>query len=252
VAPKHVDRVKTLAREGEYDGVAFHRVIPGFMAQTGDVEHGDTTDGFNPGRVGTGGSKYPNLPAEFSKEHFGRGVVGMARAQNPDSANSQFFIMFEDGAFLNGQYTVFGRVIDGMEHVDAIKAGSRANNGAVRVRREGRPRVDPAPGTGIALTTAGAAILEPGIPGGENAGERRHNICTRGEIDKDRVVDPTAAHVHAGVQIDSDRLSRRDPGGNRERSGKQGSEHHRHSGQATKANTIIACRALPRAATGKC
>jgi cyclophilin family peptidyl-prolyl cis-trans isomerase len=131
LAPKHVDRVKTLAREGEYDGVAFHRVIPGFMAQTGDVEHGDTTDGFNPGRAGTGGSKYPNLPAEFSNEHFARGVVGMARAQNPDSANSQFFIMFEDGAFLNGQYTVFGRVIDGMEHVDAIKAGSRANNGAV-------------------------------------------------------------------------------------------------------------------------
>jgi cyclophilin family peptidyl-prolyl cis-trans isomerase len=131
VAPQHVDRVKTLVREGAYDGVAFHRVIPGFMAQTGDVQFGDTTDGYNSGRVGTGGSQYPNLPAEFSSENFARGVVGMARAQNPNSANSQFFIMFEEGAFLNGQYTVFGRVIDGMEHVDAIKAGTRQNNGAI-------------------------------------------------------------------------------------------------------------------------
>jgi cyclophilin family peptidyl-prolyl cis-trans isomerase len=127
VAPKHVERIKTLTREGAYDGVAFHRVIPGFMAQTGDVEFGDTTDGFNARRVGTGGSQYPDLPAEFSSENFDRGVVGMARAQSPNSANSQFFIMFEEGAFLNGQYTVFGRVIDGMEHVDAIKVGTGQN-----------------------------------------------------------------------------------------------------------------------------
>ena len=131
VAPQHVERIKTLTRDGEYDGVAFHRVIPGFMAQTGDVEHGDMNDGYNPGRVGTGGSSLPNLPAEFSSTPFERGTVGMARAQNPNSANSQFFIMFEEGSFLNGQYTVFGQVIDGMEHVDAIKAGSRANNGAI-------------------------------------------------------------------------------------------------------------------------
>ncbi len=131
VAPKHVERIKTLTRDGEYDNVAFHRVIPGFMAQTGDVEHGDMEDGFNQRRAGTGGSSYPDLPAEFSNTPFERGTVGMARAQNPNSANSQFFIMFEEGSFLNGQYTVFGQVIDGMEHVDAIKMGSRANNGAI-------------------------------------------------------------------------------------------------------------------------
>ncbi len=128
VAPKHVERVKALAKEGAYDGVAFHRVIDGFMAQTGDVEFGKGT---NTARMGTGGSSYPNLPAEFSKLPFERGVVGMARAQNPNSANSQFFIMFENGDFLNGQYTVFGRVISGMEHVDNIKKGSRAANGSV-------------------------------------------------------------------------------------------------------------------------
>ena len=131
VAPKHVERVKTLAREGEYDGVAFHRVIPGFMAQTGDVEHGDMTDGWNARRAGTGGSSYPDLPAEFSNVPFERGTVGMARTQNPNSANSQFFIMFDEGSFLNGQYTVLGQVIDGMEHVDSIKSGTRQNNGAI-------------------------------------------------------------------------------------------------------------------------
>jgi cyclophilin family peptidyl-prolyl cis-trans isomerase len=131
VAPKHVERLKTLAREGAYDGVAFHRVIPGFMAQTGDVEHGNTTKGYNARRAGTGGSQYGDLPAEFSKVPFERGTVGMARAQNPNSANSQFFIMFEEGSFLNGQYTVFGQVIDGMAHVDNIKMGSKANNGAI-------------------------------------------------------------------------------------------------------------------------
>lgn len=128
VAPQHVERVKTLAKQGEYDGVAFHRVIEGFMAQTGDVEHGK---GENTSRAGTGGSDLPNIPAEFSKVPFERGTVGMARSQNPNSANSQFFIMFDEGSFLNGQYTVFGQVTSGMEHVDNIKLGSRANNGSV-------------------------------------------------------------------------------------------------------------------------
>ncbi len=124
VAPKHVERVKTLAERGDYDGVAFHRVIEGFMAQTGDVQFGDMTDGFNAARAGTGGSDLPDLPAEFSSLPFDRGVVGMARSQNPDSANSQFFIMFDDGHFLNNQYTVFGRVVTGMELVDNIKRGA--------------------------------------------------------------------------------------------------------------------------------
>ena len=123
VAPKHVERIKALARAGEYDNVAFHRVIDGFMAQTGDVAHGDMDDNFNIRRAGTGGSKHPDLPAEFSKLPFDRGAVGMARSQNPNSGNSQFFIMFKDGHFLNGQYTVWGRVIDGMDHVDAITKG---------------------------------------------------------------------------------------------------------------------------------
>ncbi|MFO1104819.1 MAG: peptidylprolyl isomerase [Amaricoccus sp.] len=123
VAPRHVEQIKALARAGEYDNVAFHRVIEGFMAQTGDVAHGDMEDGFNINRAGTGGSSRPNLPAEFSKLPFDRGVVGMARSQNPNSGNSQFFIMFKDGHFLNGQYTVWGRVIAGMEHVDAITRG---------------------------------------------------------------------------------------------------------------------------------
>ena len=123
VAPKHVERIKALARAGEYDNVAFHRVIEGFMAQTGDVANGDMEDGFNLRRAGTGGSKLADLPAEFSKLPFDRGVLGMARSQNPNSANSQFFIMFKEGHFLNGQYTVWGRVVSGMEHVDAIKRG---------------------------------------------------------------------------------------------------------------------------------
>ena len=123
VAPKHVEQIKALARAGEYDNVAFHRVIDGFMAQTGDVENGDMEDGFNLRRAGTGGSKLGDLPAEFSKLPFDRGVLGMARSQNPNSANSQFFIMFKDGHFLNGQYTVWGRVVSGMEHVDAITRG---------------------------------------------------------------------------------------------------------------------------------
>ncbi|QHQ34534.1 peptidylprolyl isomerase [Algicella marina] len=122
LAPLHVERIKTLVREGAYDGVAFHRVIEGFMAQTGDVEFG-TRDAYGNGRAGTGGSDYPDVPAEFTATPFDRGVVGMARSQNPNSANSQFFIMFENGHFLNGQYTVFGRVIEGQDVVDAITRG---------------------------------------------------------------------------------------------------------------------------------
>ena len=122
IAPGHVERMKELAREGAYDGVVFHRVIDGFMAQTGDVEHG-RAEGDNLRRAGTGGSEKPDLKAEFSKLPFDRGSVGAARAANPDSANSQFFICFDDAHFLNGQYTVYGRVIDGMEHVDRITRG---------------------------------------------------------------------------------------------------------------------------------
>ena len=121
LAPKHAERIKTLAREKFYDNVPFHRVIPGFMAQTGDGQRGD----------GTGGSKYPNLPAEFSNVPFKRGIVGMARATSPNSANSQFFIMFDEASSLNGQYTVIGEVVSGMAAVDKIKKGSEANNGSV-------------------------------------------------------------------------------------------------------------------------
>jgi cyclophilin family peptidyl-prolyl cis-trans isomerase len=119
VAPLHVERLKTLARQGFYDGVVFHRVIAGFMAQTGD-----------PTGTGSGGSDLPDLPAEFSDVPFERGTVGMARSSNPDSANSQFFIMFEEGSFLNGQYTVLGQVHEGMELVDDIKKG-RGRSGRV-------------------------------------------------------------------------------------------------------------------------
>jgi len=118
LAPEHVERVKKLTREGFYDGVVFHRVIDGFMAQSGD-----------PTGTGTGGSTYPDLPAEFSNEPFKRGTVGAARSQSPDSANSQFFICFDEAEFLNGKYTVWGQVIRGMDHVDAIKkapAGDRS------------------------------------------------------------------------------------------------------------------------------
>lgn len=123
VAPKHVERMKELTRAGEYDNVAFHRVIDGFMAQTGDVQHGDMEDGFNIRMAGTGGSDKPDVPAEFSKIPHARGSLGAARSSNPDSANSQFFINFSDNDFLNGQYTVYGQVIEGMEHVDAITKG---------------------------------------------------------------------------------------------------------------------------------
>jgi cyclophilin family peptidyl-prolyl cis-trans isomerase len=127
VAPKHVAQIKALAAKGEYDNVAFHRVIPGFMAQTGDVKFGNMSKGYNAAQAGTGGSDLPDLPAEFSKVPFTRGTVGMARSQDPNSANSQFFIMFADGAFLNGQYTVVGKVVSGMEFVDKIKPGEGQN-----------------------------------------------------------------------------------------------------------------------------
>ena len=126
VAPKHSERMKTLARAGAYDGVVFHRVIDGFMAQTGDVENGNSTKGFNPGRAGTGGSDMPDVPAEFSKLPHDRGTIGAARSSSPNSANSQFFINFKDNHFLNGQYTVYGRVISGMEFVDKITRGEPA------------------------------------------------------------------------------------------------------------------------------
>ncbi len=131
IAPKHVEQIKKLVREGAYDNVAFHRVIGGFMAQTGDVQFGDMANGFDANRAGTGGSDKPDLPAEFSSVPYVRGVVGMARAQDPDSANSQFFIMFGAAPSLNGQYTVVGVVESGMEHVDAIKKGDPSQNGMV-------------------------------------------------------------------------------------------------------------------------
>ena len=120
LAPKTVAQVEALTKRHFYDGVPFHRVIPGFMAQTGD-----------PTGTGTGKSDLPDIPAEFNKTHFARGVVGMARSSDPNSANSQFFIMFADGAFLDGQYTAFGQVVSGMDVVDKIKAGTQENNGQV-------------------------------------------------------------------------------------------------------------------------
>ena len=123
VAPKHCERMKALARAGAYDNVAFHRVIDGFMAQTGDVENGNMEKDFNIRRAGTGGSDMPALPAEFSKLPHARGSIGAARSSNPNSANSQFFINFKDNDFLNGQYTVYGQVISGMKHVAKIMRG---------------------------------------------------------------------------------------------------------------------------------
>ncbi|SDZ37844.1 peptidylprolyl isomerase [Jannaschia faecimaris] len=126
VAPGHCARMKELAREGAYDDVVFHRVIEGFMAQTGDVEHGK--GGGNTSRAGTGGSDKPDLKAEFSGVPHDRGTLGAARSASPDSANSQFFINFGDNHFLNRQYTVYGRVIEGMEHVDKIARGEPPAN----------------------------------------------------------------------------------------------------------------------------
>lgn len=132
IAPLHAAQITALAAEGAYDGVVFHRVIEGFMAQTGDVQFGDSTDSaFDMRRAGTGGSDLPDIALEATSEKsFTRGMVGMARAQNPNSANSQFFIMFADGAFLDGQYTIVGEVTAGMDVVDAIKRGD-GPNGAV-------------------------------------------------------------------------------------------------------------------------
>lgn len=120
LAPKHVAQIEALTKKGFYDGVVFHRVIPGFMAQTGD-----------PTGTGMGKSDLPNIPAEFTKTPFKRGTVGMARSSDPNSANSQFFICFDDASFLNGQYTVVGEVTSGMDVVDKVKKGSQANNGQV-------------------------------------------------------------------------------------------------------------------------
>ena len=131
IAPNHVKRFKLLAKEKKYDGVIFHRVIDGFMAQTGDVQFGNTTStNFDLSKSGTGGSNYPDLKAEFSNLPHERGTLSMARSNSPDSANSQFFICFKASAFLDRQYTVFGKVIQGMEFVDLIKKGEGAN-GAV-------------------------------------------------------------------------------------------------------------------------
>ena len=128
VAPKHVERMKALVRAGSYDNVCFHRVIDGFMAQTGDVANGNMENDFNLRAAGTGGSDMGDVPAEFSKVPHVRGSIGAARSQNPDSANSQFFINFGDNAFLNGQYTVYGQVIEGMDLVDNIAKGEPPMN----------------------------------------------------------------------------------------------------------------------------
>ena len=124
IAPLHVTQILKLAEQGQYNDIVFHRVMDGFMAQTGDVEFGNSSnDNFNLSRAGTGGSKLPDIEAEFSSENHGRGAVSMARAQNPNSANSQFFICFNDCSFLDSQYTVWAQVTEGMEYVDNITKG---------------------------------------------------------------------------------------------------------------------------------
>ena len=132
VAPKHVERIKKLAVEGKYDNVVFHRVIDGFMAQTGDVQFGNSSaDNYDLNKAGTGGSSLTDLVAEFSELPHDRGTLSMARSQDPNSANSQFFICFKPAPFLDRQYTVFGKVIEGMEYVDKIKRGDEKQNGSV-------------------------------------------------------------------------------------------------------------------------
>tara|TARA_R110002124_G_scaffold63350_14_gene173088 strand:+ start:9232 stop:9819 length:588 start_codon:yes stop_codon:yes gene_type:complete len=132
IAPKHVDRVITLAEEGAYDGVVFHRVIDGFMAQTGDVKFGKTGGPeFDLSRAGMGGSEMPDVEAEFNAESFQPGAVGAARSQDPNSFNSQFFIVTADASFLDGQYTVFGKVVSGMDLVNGLEKGPKEQNGAV-------------------------------------------------------------------------------------------------------------------------
>jgi peptidylprolyl isomerase len=128
-APLHTAQITAIAESGLYDGVVFHRVIDGFMAQTGDVQNGIMGNDLS--MAGTGGSEFADIPAEFTDQPFERGIIGMARAQNPNSANSQFFIMFEPGYFLNGQYTVVGEVVEGMDIVDAIKRGAGQNGSVV-------------------------------------------------------------------------------------------------------------------------
>ena len=133
VAPKHVERIKKLASDGLYDNVVFHRVIDGFMAQTGDVKFGNSSSkDFDLRRAGMGGSNLPDLPAEFNDLPHEKGTLSMARSSDPNSANSQFFICFQAAPFLDRNYTVFGKVIDGMEHVDKIKRGDSNNNGSVK------------------------------------------------------------------------------------------------------------------------
>ena len=132
VAPKHVERIKILADDGLYDNVVFHRVIDGFMAQTGDVEFGNSTnDKYNPSKVGTGGSNLPDLKAEFNNVAHSRGIISMARSSDPNSANSQFFICFDEAPHLDRNYTAFGKVVEGMEHVDKIKKGE-SQSGSVK------------------------------------------------------------------------------------------------------------------------
>ena len=131
LAPKHCERILQLSKEKYFDEVVFHRVIEGFMAQTGDGQFGSLKNGFQVDRAGMGGSELPDLEAEFSSEPFVRGIVGMARSQDPNSANSQFFIMLEDSPHLNNQYTVWGKVVKGMEVVDRIKKGNQLDNGKV-------------------------------------------------------------------------------------------------------------------------
>ena len=128
VAPNHVKRIKTLAEQKKYDGVVFHRVIEGFMAQTGDVQFGNSNnEKFDLGRAGTGGSDLPDLKAEFSDVPHERGTLSMARSSNPNSGNSQFFICFDSAPHLDRQYTVFGKVVEGMEHIDKIKRGKQSS-----------------------------------------------------------------------------------------------------------------------------
>ena len=132
VAPNHVERIKILANQGKYDNVVFHRVIAGFMAQTGDVQFGNSSsDKFDLRKSGTGGSDLPDLKQEFNNLPHERGTLSMARSSDPNSANSQFFICFQEAAFLDRQYTVFGKVIEGMEFVDKIKSGDQNQNGSV-------------------------------------------------------------------------------------------------------------------------
>ena len=132
VAPNHVERIKKLADNGDYNNVVFHRVIDGFMAQTGDVKFGNSSSNdFDLNRAGMGGSNLPDLKEEFNNLPHDRGTLSMARSQDPNSANSQFFICFKPASFLDRQYTVFGKVIEGMEFVDKIKRGDQNNNGAV-------------------------------------------------------------------------------------------------------------------------